>query len=130
MSREHRITLTVSDHAVLRYLERGLGYDVEAFERRVIEDCGYADVHRTIGLLEATGIDVWEIKKNMADGANIKSVIRDWRREVYIKWRGVTLVVKDYTIVTVLDRDMPAKCRPNRMRRRERKRKRRNVVAA
>lgn len=128
--REKAVHLAVSDHALMRYLERGLGYDIAAVEQRVIAACGGMNWPMMLEMIEKIGIDVQQTKRNTAAGAHMKNPARDRARSIYINWRGVVLVVKDHTIVTVLDRDnMPAKFRPDRARR-HRRRDRRHAIAA
>lgn len=36
----------VTDHCVLRYLERVMGYDIKAVRQRIAEECRSATIHR------------------------------------------------------------------------------------
>ncbi len=101
------VLLAVSDHAVIRYCERCLGWDVRQVEAEHGGDLRGVVAH----LVTVYGLDLGQTKRLIARGAGMARTPRDPRRETYVPWRGAVLVVRDETVVTVLDAHMSGRQR-------------------
>lgn len=75
--------VSVSDHAVLRYLERVRGVDIEALRRQIGQRVDHAAAHGACGII----IDGFGYK---IEGGTVTTVLRAHRRDVRLgpKRRG------------------------------------------
>ncbi|HRH15743.1 MAG TPA: hypothetical protein PK225_15510 [Azonexus sp.] len=110
--------IAVADHAVIRYAERCLGWDMERIRAEAMRANGCAGSDSDVlDQLAAYGLDIAQTKRILADGAAVKRMTRDSRRDVFINWRGVVLVLRDATLVTVLESSMPTRTTADKARR-------------
>jgi hypothetical protein len=102
----------ISDHALLRYLERACKINMNTIRMRAVRMGCYADSDSFLlaFLKSQMGIDVDGVRRRLAASPEIQKAIASGASAVRLK--GITFRIRNGTVVTTIGRDERARMRP------------------